>query len=68
MLLMTVFFMLSALAAVMFAVGALALIEMLFNLDRTRPELPIQPRVAPVAFDVETLRRSVQPELLSQSA
>lgn len=68
MLLMTVFFMFAALAALVIAVGCLALIEMLFNLDQSRPELPPQPRVAPVAFDLETLRRSVQPELWSQSA
>jgi len=68
MLLMTVLFMFAALAAVVIAVGFLAVIEVLFNLDSGRPELPAQPRVAPVAFDLEALRRSVQPELWSQSA
>jgi hypothetical protein len=65
---MTVLFTLFTLAAVAMTVGFLALIEVLFNLNRPRTDVPAQPRVAPVAFDLETLRRSVQPELLAQSA
>jgi hypothetical protein len=68
MLLMTVVFTLSAMVAVAITVGSLALIEVLFNPGQSPAAVPAQARVAPVAFDLETLRRSAQPELLSQSA
>jgi hypothetical protein len=68
MLLMTVLFTLFAVAAVGVAVGVLALIEVLFHVGGARLAVPAQPRVSPVAFDLETLRRSAQAEMFSQSA
>ena len=69
MLLMTVFFVLFAMLAVGVTVGVLALIEVLFSLTPSpRIEVEQPRRVTPVAFDVETLRRSAHAELMSQSA
>ena len=68
MLLMTVFFVLFAMGAVGLTVGALALIEVLFDLNPSPPVAPEPQRVTPIAFDVETLRRSAHAELMSQSA
>lgn len=69
MLLMTVLFMLFAMAAVGITVAALAVIEVLFGLDTAPPARRPQPRrTAPVAFDLETLRRTAHTEWASQSA
>jgi hypothetical protein len=68
MLLMTVLFVLFAMVAVALTVGALAVIEVLLDLSPPRPAGRTTRRVAPVAFDLDTLRRTARTEWASQSA